>query len=504
VAIWLAMGAQIGVASAAGAGLIAACRWLRRRSPLCAQVVVAGLLLRAAAMVILFWTSYLDLPILRQQHTGDGFWNLTIDARMYYQSADDAARHGLGVVSRGSASPAFVKALALWMRVVGSSPMSGSYLNLLLYMLLCVTIVAAFRPAGDWRTDLPCAAMLAAVSFSPVLVAHSTQPLKDGAFVCLIGILCVAALAFLPPLTLRSRSSAGALIMVPVFLAALYVIAGIRGYYAALVWSALALVLFLYLWRQRRVRFVLYAAACTLLLAVSWLTYEAGADLDYINPYASAVDKAWALAERAMPGKKDLRPASQPQAAVSQPAASVVTMVDQYRSGFESTPGATNVKPTGKPSSKAATPRPVDDKKPVPVVDEPPAPTPAAAAPSRAYALAVGMGLIFVPVTALRAMSIVHFSGGQGLLAIADLDTLFMDLTIVMAVALLVRHRSAVRDRLPYVCFAAALGLAATVLMAYIVTNFGTLFRLRLMAAAPLWMLPLALSTRTSRRDGNA
>ena len=32
--------------------------------------------------------------------------------------------------------------------------------------------------------------------------------------------------------------------------------------------------------------------------------------------------------------------------------------------------------------------------------------------------------------------------------------------------------------------------------MAYIVTNFGTLFRLRLMVVMPLWMLPLALANR--------
>ena len=115
-------------------------------------------------------------------------------------------------------------------------------------------------------------------------------------------------------------------------------------------------------------------------------------------------------------------------------------------------------------------------------------------------AVAVGLGLIFVPVSLLKALSIVDFTGGRGLLTITDADTLFMDLTIVAVLALLVRRRSAVRGQLPYVGFAAILAVAAALLMAYIVTNFGTLFRLRLLVAAPLWMLPLALSTRMSRR----
>src|SRR5262245_36296488 len=108
----LVLVAQLVVASAVGAGLIAACRWLHRRSALCAQIVVAGLLLRAVVTLFLFWTSYLDVPFLRHMHSGDGFWSLAIDARTYYDSAFKAAHHGLETVARGSQSPAFVKALA--------------------------------------------------------------------------------------------------------------------------------------------------------------------------------------------------------------------------------------------------------------------------------------------------------------------------------------------------------------------------------------------------------
>jgi hypothetical protein len=39
------------------------------------------------------------------------------------------------------------------------------------------------------------------------------------------------------------------------------------------------------------------------------------------------------------------------------------------------------------------------------------------------------------------------------------------------------------------------------VTMAYVVTNFGTLFRLRLLVAAPLWLLPAFLSSPAMSDD---
>src|SRR5262245_19301191 len=120
----LALCVQLAIATVVGGALIAACRWLRRQSPLYAWIVAAGLLVRAALTAALFWTSYLDLPILRHLHSGDGFWTLAIDARLYYDSAFRAARDGLDTVTRGSESPAYVKTLALWMRAVGVAPIS--------------------------------------------------------------------------------------------------------------------------------------------------------------------------------------------------------------------------------------------------------------------------------------------------------------------------------------------------------------------------------------------
>lgn len=485
--VWLALCAQLVFAAAVGAGLVVACRWLRRRSCLCGRLVVAGLLLRATVMLALFLTSYLNLPILEHLHSGDGFWELAPDAGMYYHSAFNAAQNGLDTIVRGSPSPVFVKSLALWMRAVGSSPLSGPYLNLSLYVLLCLLIVASFKPTGNWREDLPCAVTLAAVSFSPVLVLHSSQPLKDAMFVFLVGIFCVAACGFLSAMISNGRWTGLSTFAGPglaaTFLTAVYAIAGIRAYYGLLTWSALALVLFVFAWRQRPVIQVRYTAISVVLLAATWFSYMAGADLYYINPYGKAIAAAWAVTQPATPGTKA-------HGAISEAAGSMWTLIDKSRAGFVSTPGATNTVPGNMGAGQ------MDDSGSSPITRGAATSIPASGLRGRLSAVTLGLGLIFVPVSVLRALSIVDFAGGRGLLAITDADTLFMDLTIFAVIAFLVGRRSAIHDRLPYVCFAGTLGVVTALLLAYVVTNFGTLFRLRLMVAVPLWMLSLALSIR--------
>lgn len=501
---WPALCAQLAIASAIGAGLFAACRWLRRRSDLCGRLVVAGLLIRATAMLALFWTSFLNPPFLRNLHSGDGFWTLAIDARTYYHWAFNGALNGLDTMPATTPSPVFVKGLALWMMAVGSSPVSGPYFNLVLYVLLCVLIVASFKPAGTWRDDLPCAVMVAAVSFSPVLILQSSQPLKDTLFMFVLAIVCLAVCAFLPPLVYKDRAARGSigkgLTSAAAFLLAVYAIAGLRAYYDVLALSALALVLFVFAWRQRPVRFLGYTAVSVLFLTASWLAYAAGAGTEYINPYDGTVATAWATT-------KPVKPASGMPGAISEAAGSVLHVIDSSRTGFVSTPGATNVKPRAAAPVADNRPSPVTTAAPTPVT-APVAPVAPASAPpvedaglsDRLSAVALGLQLVFVPVSVLRALSLVDFPGGRGLLAITDADTLFMDLAIAAVFTVLVRRRSAIREGLPYLCFAATLAVAAAVLMAYVVVNFGTLFRLRLMVAVPLWLLPLALSTRPIER----
>jgi hypothetical protein len=99
-----------------------------------------------------------------------------------------------------------------------------------------------------------------------------------------------------------------------------------------------------------------------------------------------------------------------------------------------------------------------------------------------------------IPVDILRGLGIVQFSGGRGLLAFTDLDTAFNVLTFLAVGTVLYRNRATLNR--PYAIAIAGLALGLVLLMGYVVTNFGTLFRLRSMAMALVWLLPLAIARR--------
>jgi hypothetical protein len=106
----------------------------------------------------------------------------------------------------------------------------------------------------------------------------------------------------------------------------------------------------------------------------------------------------------------------------------------------------------------------------------------------------VGLAAVYVPISILRATRLVTFDGGRGFLTLTDCDTLFLDFTMVAVLAVLWRWRVAMKENLPAVVCFAALTLISAVVIAYAVTNFGTLFRLRLMIATPGWMLLLTIA----------
>ena len=110
---------------------------------------------------------------------------------------------------------------------------------------------------------------------------------------------------------------------------------------------------------------------------------------------------------------------------------------------------------------------------------------------------ALGLVAMFVPITLLQALSIVDIQGGRGFLYVTDLDTLFIDFTIIGIGWLLIRERRALRHRQVYLFFCLTIALLSTILLAYVVTNLGTLFRLRLIGLVPFWMAPLAISRAT-------
>jgi len=111
-------------------------------------------------------------------------------------------------------------------------------------------------------------------------------------------------------------------------------------------------------------------------------------------------------------------------------------------------------------------------------------------------AAARGLAVIFVPISLLRAVTDIRFEGGRGLLLIVDFDTVAMDAVSIFVLALLWRRRRAIGDRLPLVLFGLTLSFVTAVLVGYVVTNLGTLWRLRSLIAVPLWIVVIALAPR--------
>ena len=110
-----------------------------------------------------------------------------------------------------------------------------------------------------------------------------------------------------------------------------------------------------------------------------------------------------------------------------------------------------------------------------------------------ARATLVGLATVFVPISMVRALGWVDLAGVRVPLWITDIDTILLDAFILACVSLTVMHRDRAGPNAPYVWFLVSLAIVVSLLLGYIVTNFGTLFRLRLMVALPFWMLPLAV-----------
>jgi hypothetical protein len=116
--------------------------------------------------------------------------------------------------------------------------------------------------------------------------------------------------------------------------------------------------------------------------------------------------------------------------------------------------------------------------------------------------LGTGLAAVFVPISILRAVSGIEMPGNWKTWIAADLDTVFLDVTGILVLALLWTRRRSVGDRLPVVVFALVLSATSAMLLGYVVTNYGTLWRLRAMVAVPLWVLVVALPPRAEMLRG--
>lgn len=125
---------------------------------------------------------------------------------------------------------------------------------------------------------------------------------------------------------------------------------------------------------------------------------------------------------------------------------------------------------------------------------------PAASRPARGHLarLAMGAAAMLLPRVLGEALGLFHVGGGRGFLWLTDVDTLVFDLALFVSIAAVAkRFRTARRD--PLLWMLVALTLLIGVPLAYSVTNFGTLFRLRETIYLGVILLPAAAAAAAAR-----
>jgi hypothetical protein len=465
---------QTTIALVASWGLLAAYVWMAKRAPLAATLYAVGLLARVV-LGVGFALSWLVVAPAGDLLVADTRW--FPDAQIYFDQAMLASDQGLTLVSDGAASPTFVRGLALWMRAAGSSHGSVHLLNVLVFVGLCVSVVGVLTQDRNPLGHTAAAVIVSAFALSPNLIILASQPLKDTLF---CGALALVVIGVLHLIDQHERARWLAPVSLAVVLLGMYLLSGMRAYYGLMMLGLLVGVVALR-WAATMVEYRRVnwrgTAASALLVAVMWAGCRIGGGPYYqslVDPLLAPVTsrmaaparqaRAWIVRDAA---------AARPTPSVRTYQGGLLSIIERSRRGFELAGGATNMAPPELDRSRRS------------------------GLGSRVRGLLLGVAVVFVPVTALKAIGLVSFSGGGRMLLLTDLDTVFLDLAILTCLALVWRHRAAARANWMFVAFVLALGLVSALLVGYVVTNYGTLFRLRLMAAVPLWLLPMALASRS-------
>jgi len=495
------------------------------------QLVLAGLLIRAFAGQALFWISYLRLPVASNLQTGDGLWFFAIDATNYMRLASQTASGGLMPIigmSRTEGSVVFVQALALFIAAFGNVASVALLLNLFCYMGICAIVTRWGSIGGHVSSSATLA--LAAMALSPSAILWALQPLKDTLFIFLeVGFIgaCVAWQRKWTAIPVGRELAMGVFLAGMAMAITLYGIAGIRWYVAAAMLAASGGFLLLVAATASGRRVYAFVVAIFIFALIS-RAFVLSAE-QYIPPAIQRVlNPRTAVVEiRSLGGI-------------------LLTTAEQTREGFERTGGATSIaagraiqsaekKEIPVVSSvesnrsrmagdkKAAKVAVVAAPKPAPLAIQksgeagpPQPPTPALiSAPafvppvpvstpesvalrmpaSRLGRLATGLAAFILPRTIAQALGIIEVGGGRGLWAFAEFDTLVFDAVLLVAVIFFIRSVRGASFRNPIFWLILLMVLLLGMPMLYTVTNFGTLFRHRLMIYVALALIPIALST---------
>lgn len=459
-------------------------RAIWRTSPALGLLAAGVTLVRVVLAVGLLAISAWDLPLLRGVHTGDGFWTLSGDSRVYYELGLTGAYQGLAAVPFGSPSPAYTRLLAIWLWGVGPWMFVPIALNAVAYLVM---VLAIARTCLTGRHQVPLSGAVlsvGAISLSPILMFCSTQILKDVVFAVLLVLFVLIVRNWLPrfkALVTEAHVTAGLFISLGLMIVTLLLIAGIRAYYG--VFLILGLGVPLTVWViSRPLRYALpRSAAAIIVVCMLWMAFAVGAG-GYYAPYGAIIDRVQQRVAEALPSIDPLR--SPADDITSEPA--FVGALDRARHGFVASGGNTNIAPSSSESSARGH---ADVDKGMPTAelerDE-----------SRLKSTLLGLAVMFLPLSLLEPLGIVDLPLGRGATMVADADTLFVLVTIVLLGGFAWASVDRVSIDWALVGFVATVAVVSIVLIAYVVTNVGTMTRLRVPALIFVWMMPLATRVR--------
>lgn len=459
-------------------------RSVYRTSARLGWLVAVVVLARALLSIVFFLVSSWDLPILESQHTGDGYWVMGSDSRLYYPLAERASLEGLDEIPSGSASPAYTATLAMWFWFVGPSLLAGALLNEALYAAMVGALArwqrATTRPLSEasvWLIALP-------LSLSPTLTLCSAQVLKDVFFAGLLVGAALVTRAWLPrfnALVSTGQAAGPALYGLLGLAVTTLIVSGVRPYYGVFIGLALAVAFVVQASLVRPVRLVRRALAAGLVLAVHWFAFATGAGA-YYEPYHEVLMNSSRRVLDVLDDAVPLPTFSQGSDADGDER-SVVDALDSARRGFVSSGGNSNL------AKLPATPRLSSGE----AADED---SSLHRGESRLRSTLVGLSVIFLPLSLLQSAGVVQTGTGTAAMLLADVDTLFALSSFVLLASYFWRRRRSIVVDLPCAAFLATAAAIGIVLLAYVVTNVGTLTRLRIPAFVFLWLLPIAFSMR--------
>jgi len=451
-------------------------------------LLAAAFLVRAVGGLAAFVISNWHLPFLRSLQAGHGLWFFAYDARAYHGYALELLSDGFWGIFTPERwfvpSVLYVQFLAAAEWLFGMSVATGILLNLVAWLGIAA-IVVFWDPAGHGLSR-GARLVLIVLAFSPSAVLWSVQPLKDPMFQ-----LCLIAVGFgLIRIGQAWEDSAGGaqawLFGTVIYLGAVWGAVGVRWYFIVYLVAGTVLFAALQLRRVhpgRRPRFALFS---TILIVMSILVGSASQQFVVTNMF-------WRLA-------REDRQQEMP---------TPTRVIESRRRAFESMPARTQIRP-GPLLRRFAPEVEVETKQVQTTENWEQQPKSEWLKRRRAETIKAGevstmMGLIcgaiasVVPKTIAQGVGLIEISGGRGLWLVADLDTLWFDWAIGLAIVAIWSRRKLGVLSDPMIVWAVFLFLCVGGTFVAVVTNFGTLFRHRGMFVVFAAVIPLIVEARRSR-----